>query len=154
MSATHAFDPNERYLLAVTLAGAGEDPSAVEYEAWDRIRVLGLAKGLPSLPALLPASLPLLLRCALLGSDGLLVGWEPYSLEEAVGAAARKCPEAARLLLVCLRESGREVDAGLDGLASLGGGAELPVTETERSCARWLLPDSAASVDAAALLMN
>ena len=149
MTAGPTFDRSERYMLAVTLAGASDDPTVVEYEAWDRIRALGHLEGLPALPALLPPSLPLLLRCALLGSDGLLVGWEPDSLEEAVGAAARKCPEAARLLLACLRGSGREVDGGLDTIASFGNGSELPVTEAERSCARWLLPGSAASVDAA-----
>ena len=149
LATAFTFDPTERYLLAVTLAGASDDPTVVEYEAWDRIRALALLDGRPPLPALLPPALPLLLRCALLGADGLLVGWEPDSLEEAVTVAARECPEAARVLLACLRGSGREVDAKLDALASFGGGSELTVTETERSCTRWLLPDSAASVDAA-----
>lgn len=139
---------DERYLLAVTLAEIQGDPTDAQYAAWDRVRGLARDEGMGSLPALLPPALPLLLRCVLLGLDGILVGWEPKSLMAAIDAARRLDPSAAATLVASLRHSGQ--GEGLSNTVSLAAVSAFGApsrfvlsTEADRACAKFLLPEAA-----------
>lgn len=139
--------PNERYVLAVTLAGVTGDPTDVDYAAWDRVRELCREAGHAPFPALLPAALPGLLRAVLLGLDGLVVGWTPDSLAEAAAQAGRFDPSAQAALLNCARLSGVAVpvpsgpDSRFDDAPP-----RRPSSEQDRACARFLLPEAASCI--------